>query len=91
MGLVCGANSSIFLDTDSVEGKGKKTSRFCVMEREYSNKLYELEMFSYQTNSHHKNFHLANIRPLVYTNLVLDPGPRMWITYHGSLSHGNFY
>ena len=39
------ACSSIFLDTDSVEGKGKKTSRFCVIERESSNKLYELGCF----------------------------------------------
>ena len=31
--------------------KRKKPSRFCVIKREYSNKLYELEMFSYQTNS----------------------------------------
>ena len=45
LGLVSGAYSSIFLYTDSVEGKGKKTSRFCVTEREYSNKLYELGCF----------------------------------------------
>ena len=71
--------------------KEKKTSRFCVIEREYSNKLDELGRFPIKTNSHHKNFHLANIRPLVYANLVLDPGPRLWITYHGSLSRVNFY
>ena len=34
--MVCGAYSSIFLDRDTVEGKGKKTSRFCVIEKEYS-------------------------------------------------------
>ena len=48
LGLVCGgtgAYSSIFLDTDGVEEKGKKTSGFCVIEREYSNKLYELGCF----------------------------------------------
>ena len=71
--------------------KEKKTSRFCVIEREYSNKLYELGCFPIKPTHITKNVHLANIRPLAYTNLVLDPGPRLWITYHGSLSHVNFY
>ena len=46
LGLVVGvAYSSIFLATDSVGGKEKKTSRFCVIERKYSNKLYEMGRF----------------------------------------------
>ena len=38
-------NISGHADSLTVEGKGKKTSRFCVIEREYSNKLYELGCF----------------------------------------------
>ena len=55
-GLVGGAYSSIFLDTDSVEEKGKKTSRLCVIEREYSNKLYELGCFPIKPTDITKTF-----------------------------------
>ena len=62
--------------------KRKKTSRILRNRKRIFKQIVWTGMFSYQTNSHHKNFHLANIRPLVYTILV----PWSWTSAVDNLS-----
>ena len=85
LGLVCGAYSSIFLDTDSVEGKGKKDIQILCYRKRIFKQIAWNGMFSYQTNSNHKNYHLANIRPpslYKFSLLIQDLGCGLLIRDH---------
>ena len=68
--MLYSAYLSIFLDKDSVEEKGKKTSRFGVIERDYSNKFYELGWFLIKKTLITKTINWPTLGPLAYTKLV---------------------
>ena len=66
-----------FRHMDSVEGKERKTSRFCVIEREYSNKLYEMGCFPIKPTHITKTIIWPNIRPPTlykFSSLIQDLG-----------------